>query len=105
MASDDDLFVFRRFANLNAQIILWMQNQIAQKEARLEALHSWIRDLPLDSGYRNDSFQWDATNLKERDDLMRELSALLLHYSMTQSLADQTRTYTIQTNISRPFHI
>lgn len=81
MASDDDLFVFRRFANINAQVILWMQNQIAQKETRLEAIHTYVKDLPMDSGWRNDSFEWDAAHLKERDDLMRELSALVLHYS------------------------
>lgn len=56
MASDDDLFIFRRFANVNAQIILWMQNRIAQKEARLETLHRDVANLPLDSGWRNDSF-------------------------------------------------
>lgn len=81
MASDDDLFVFRRFANVNAQVILWMQHQIVQKEVRLEELHNTIKEQPLDSGWRNDSFGWDATNFAERDNLMRDLSALVLHYS------------------------
>jgi hypothetical protein len=81
MASDDDLFVFRRFANVNARIILWMQNQIAKKEDYLEKIHKTIVESPPEKGWRNDSFEWDATNLIERDALMRELSALVLHYS------------------------
>jgi hypothetical protein len=93
MASDDDLFIFRRFANVNAQVILWMQNKLAQKEARLETLHKDIAHLPLDSGWRNDSFEWDAVNLTERDDLMRELSALVLHYSKFLIPKKRSRTY------------
>lgn len=81
MASDDDLFVFRRFASTNARVILWMQHQIVQKEQRLEALQKEVIESPPANSWRNDSFAWDAKYLTERDNLMRELSALVMHYS------------------------
>jgi hypothetical protein len=81
MASDDDLFVFRRFASVNARIILWMQHQIVQKEDRLEELHKIVINGRSENHWRNDSFGWDAINHSERDNLMRELSSLVLHYS------------------------
>ena len=81
MASDDDFFIFRRFENVNARVLLCMQHQITKKEARLAELHNVIEESPLDNGLRNDSFDWDEKYLKERDDLTRDLSDLLLKYS------------------------
>lgn len=81
MASDDDLFVFRRFATVNARVILWMQYQIAQKEARLDELDEHVRKASEADDGRNNSFTWDTQHFPERDALMRELSALVLHYS------------------------
>lgn len=81
MASDDDLFVFRRFATVNARVILWMQHQITRKESRLEEIDEFIKQSPLKDGGRNDSFAWDEKFCLERDTIMRELSALVLHYS------------------------
>lgn len=81
MASDDDLFIFRRFESVNAHVILWMQHQITQKEARLEEIHTMIKKAQPEQRLRNDSFSWDAQWFGERDNLMRELSALVLHYS------------------------
>lgn len=78
MASDDDLFVFRRFATINARVILWMQHQIAEMEVQLEKMDERMRE--EDKG-RNDSFAWDAQWYMDRDNLMRELSARVLHYS------------------------
>lgn len=84
MASDDDLFVFRRFASTNARIILWMQHQINSKEERLSELHNAVVQAPQENNWRNDSFGWDAESLCERDRLMRELSSLVLHYSKSE---------------------
>jgi hypothetical protein len=81
MASDDDFFIFRRFENANARVLLWMQHQIEKKEARLGELHDIIEKSPIDNGLRNDSFNWDTQYLKERDDLTQDLSDLLLKYS------------------------
>lgn len=81
MASDDDLFVFRRFASINARVILWMQHQIAQKEQQLEVFQKKVIESPCQNGWRNDSFTWDARYLTERDSLMHELSLLMMHYS------------------------
>ena len=81
MASDDDFFIFRKFENANARVLLWMQHQIAKKEARLAELHNVVEESPLDNGLRNDSFDWDEKYFKERDDLTRDLSDLLLKYS------------------------
>lgn len=45
LASDDNFLVFRRFGNLNARVLLFLQDQICRFEERLEeldALHSAV---------------------------------------------------------------
>lgn len=81
MASEDDFFVFRRFQNLNAQTILWMQDRISGIEERLNAIHKGIESAPTDSKWKNCSFRWDQQYVRERHTLMEELSRLLHQYS------------------------
>lgn len=102
MASDDDAFVFRRFATVNARVILWMQYQITRKERRLEEIDNVVEQSPLEASGRNDSFDWDEKSLAERDHLMRELSALVLHYSKCLSLIFTAAPDSYQTNTSTP---
>ncbi|KAF2874720.1 hypothetical protein BDV95DRAFT_626391 [Massariosphaeria phaeospora] len=81
MASEDDFFVFRRFEALNAGVILWMQDRITQVEKRLEEIHQRVADAPPEHKQKNCSFRWDAQYLRDRHELMRELSGLLHHYN------------------------
>lgn len=81
MASEDDFFLFRRFENLNAQTILWMQDRISQIEERLEAIHDHVVESHPDDKLRNDSLRWDEKYMPERHKLMMELSGLLHHFS------------------------
>ncbi|PSN59502.1 hypothetical protein BS50DRAFT_229186 [Corynespora cassiicola Philippines] len=83
MASEDDFFLFRRFESLNAGVILWMQEQISQKEAELMRFHKGIEDAPHDlpTGALNSSHRWDAEKFPARQKLMHELSGLLHHYN------------------------
>ncbi|KAF2622058.1 hypothetical protein BU25DRAFT_443440 [Macroventuria anomochaeta] len=84
MASDDDFFIVRRFGTINARVILWMQNQIVEKERKLAELHKRMEDrseTSPDGEGMNDSFDWDIKNLPERHDLMRGLSDQLLQYN------------------------
>lgn len=88
MASDDDFFIIRRFGTVNARVILWMQQEISQKESMLEKLHSRMEQTTeKTTGIegQNDSFEWDKTNLPERHNLMRDLAALTLHYSVSSN--------------------
>lgn len=79
MASDDDLFVFRRFQSLNARTILYMQDRIGQIETRLAQLHD--ENAHGDEKRKNNSFRWDMHHEPERDRLMCELTGLLNHYN------------------------
>jgi hypothetical protein len=92
MASDDDLFVFRRFATVNARVILWMQHQIAEMEVRLEKMDERMRQ---EEKGRNDSFAWDTQWYMDRNNLMRELSATVLHYSKIASVNRGSRAYNV----------
>lgn len=95
MASDDDFFVVRRFGTVNAHVILWMQHQIVSKETQLAELHQQMEKKPGTSAEvegQNDSFNWDIDYLPERHNLMRELSALLLHYSQSYNRAARMET-------------
>jgi hypothetical protein len=101
MASDDDFFIFRRFENANARVLLWMQHQIEKKEARLRELHDIIEKSPLDNGLRNDSFNWDTEYLKERDDLTQDLSDLLLKYSQCLNILYLMQRFALTLNRSK----
>lgn len=81
MASEDDFFIFRRFENLNALTMLWMQDKIVRIEAKLQEIHKTIEDAPLNEKLKNCSFRWDEKYRQERHALMGELSRLLHHYS------------------------
>jgi hypothetical protein len=80
MASSDDFFVIRRFQSLNAHVILYMQDRIAQIEERLQEIHEEYKQ-GHPSEVNNGSFRWDLIHEPERDSLMCELTSLLHHYS------------------------
>lgn len=81
MASDDDFFVFRRFESLNAQVLLWMQDRIVRMENKLQDIHKLVEGSDRSLKLTNGSFRTDETNLREREEIMRELSATMHHYS------------------------
>jgi hypothetical protein len=81
MASEDDFFIFRRFESLNAQTLLWLQDRIVQIEEKLETIHKYVEDAPLEHHLMNSKFRWDERHMRERHMLMGELSCLLHHYS------------------------
>lgn len=81
MASGDDFFIIRRFQDLNARTILWMQDRIVQFEEDLKRIDQMVEDADLSHNLRNDSFRWDRTWVPERHTRMEELSSLLHHYS------------------------
>ena len=78
VSSDPDFFIFRRFENINVRIILWLQDQIIQREERLDALH---KGATHDPNQGNGSLREDAKSRKECDMLMNELSRLVHRYS------------------------
>ena len=82
MKSEDDFFIFRRFESSNARVILWMQDRIAGLEHRLKTIHQDIAD-STDLNRTNGSLRWDTFYQPERDNIMRELSSTLHHYSMS----------------------
>jgi len=79
MASDDDFFIIRRFQSLNANVILYMQDRIAQIEECLNIIHEKNANDPGDRG--NHSFRRDVHFEPDRARLMCELTNLLHHYS------------------------
>jgi len=78
MSSGSDFFIFRRFDNINARIILWLRDQIIQRGERLDALHEGPAYVP---NRGNDGLKQDAKHRKERERLMSELSRLVHKYS------------------------
>lgn len=85
MASEDDFFIIRRFQNLNARTILWMQDRIVQIEDRIKEIDKEVEDAEMSKQLRNNSLRWDKHNMPERHVLMGELSSLLHHYSEASS--------------------
>jgi hypothetical protein len=81
MASEDDFFVFRRFESINAEVILWLQDQITRLESELELMNEAV-----DDKCNNGSFRWNEENFPERTALLRKLYECTLEYSMQQSL-------------------
>ncbi|KAF2465012.1 uncharacterized protein BDR25DRAFT_295794 [Lindgomyces ingoldianus] len=81
MASDDDFFIIRRFQNLNANVILYMQDRVTQIEERLREIHENNVNAPDGENRKNCSFRWDMRHEQERNRLMCELTGLLHHYN------------------------
>lgn len=77
MASDDDFFVIRRFGELGARVLLFMQDQIVQLEEALQEQDNLCKNAPeeyADGGsFRRD--RWPC-----RQDIMQKLSFSLDRY-------------------------
>lgn len=46
MASSNDFFIIRRFTRTSARVLLWLQEEIARKERKLDAMDDFSRRLP-----------------------------------------------------------
>ncbi|KAF1969059.1 hypothetical protein BU23DRAFT_591869 [Bimuria novae-zelandiae CBS 107.79] len=81
MASEDDFFIIRRFQDLNARTILWMQDRIARLEQDLKGMDDYIEKSDPSAKLRNSSLRWDEKYMEPRHRLMRELSTQLHQYN------------------------
>lgn len=78
MGSSADFFILRRFRTLSARSLLYMQNEIAQKEKQVQAFDQFCMDsLPSDK-LSCGSFKADANN--ERGQLIKDITRLLAEY-------------------------
>ncbi|KAF7185725.1 hypothetical protein HII31_12956 [Pseudocercospora fuligena] len=79
MASSNDFFVLRKFSTLSARSLLYLQNEIAQREKKLEGWDLVSMTGPLEDGNCDTgSFAFDES--RERGQAMRELIPLLEQY-------------------------
>lgn len=82
MASSNDFFLVRRFGSLNARVLLFMQNRVAEKEELLCAIDTRAQQSTDDQGnsgsLRNDPRQDRTQALAELVPLLKEYSELPL---------------------------
>jgi hypothetical protein len=78
-ASSNDFFLLRRFSRTSARVLLYLQNEIAEKERQLDAMDEFTKALPGDQGGCG-SFRLDAGSPREQ--LIQDLVPLLKEYCM-----------------------
>lgn len=89
IASDNDLFLFRRFGELNARILLTLQHEIEDEEAKLKALDRACAEDENQKALLN-SLRWDKHEKNpypERIAIVHKLQALLHTYSMSNKFS------------------
>ncbi|KAK4494006.1 hypothetical protein PRZ48_015192 [Zasmidium cellare] len=81
MGSSNDFFLLRKFSALNARALLFLQNEISQKERMIEQWDDFTMKFPPGQGGCG-SFQKDEANhlTKARSQLLRESIPLLRDY-------------------------
>jgi hypothetical protein len=78
LASDNDFLIFRRFGRLNARLLLYMQDEIAVLEEKLDELEeAHMADSAKD--IHHGSFREEA--LPERKDLLEVVKGKVREYS------------------------
>ncbi len=88
MGASEDFFLIRRFGDLNARILLAMQDDIMQLEERLQTIDKRYEDAFFDKATqkpltpsRNDTLRCDPD--PERRQILGKLRPMLKEYSMT----------------------
>jgi len=82
MASSDDFMLFRRFGQLNARVLLLLQDRIVQMEEKLSKIDTDAQKLD-DTVGRCDSLRCDP--LEKRQNSLDELIPVLKSYSLSSS--------------------
>ena len=77
MASSNDFFLLRRFAQLNARYLLYLQHEIARREEQLDQLDAISRERPPGKGLKG---SFEDEEFLDRTRLIRELGPLLKEY-------------------------
>lgn len=80
MASSNDAFLLRKFGAVSARSLLYLQDQIAQKEKELDGLDAWTMSHPPGKGGCG-SFALDEQTARGK--ALREITALLERYRKT----------------------
>ena len=77
VGSDNELFLLRRFNNLNARVILGLQDRLCELEQQLDALDEGYRT--SDEDINNGSFRFETQ--RDRIDLLKKIKERLKEYS------------------------
>lgn len=89
MASDNDFFVLRKFSTLSARSLLYLQNEIARREKKLEGWDLYAMKFREGQGdCETGSFRLDESG--EKGIALRELIPLLQQYCMLFSSESRT---------------
>ena len=78
VASDNDFFIFRRFSNLTARVLLALQDEISELEEQLVIIDARLSD-PHAPDIHNGAFRQETS--KPRVELLREIETKLKAYS------------------------
>lgn len=77
MSSDNDFFVVRRFGEVGARVLLYMQDQIVKLEEQLQEEDDFCKSSP---NYFADSGTFRGDPNSQRQEIMQELSVKLDKY-------------------------
>ncbi|KAI9790794.1 MAG: hypothetical protein M1816_004752 [Peltula sp. TS41687] len=95
VATDSDFFILRRFKVLNTRVLLSMQDNISQLEARLDRLdteHSRVEAADVDNGtFRNDPVEDRRAILRQLEVDLKAYNEYLLSYSSLESRPPASR--------------
>lgn len=81
MGSSNDFFLLRKFSALNARALLYLQNELSQRERRIEEWDEFTMQFPRGKGGCG-SFRKDEANqvTSARSQLLKETIPLLQEY-------------------------
>ena len=78
IASDDDFFIFRKFSNLTARVLLALQDELSELESQLQQIDTQL-SLVSAANVHNGSFRQESS--QPRLDLIREIDLKLRAYN------------------------
>ncbi|KAI1267996.1 hypothetical protein F5Y18DRAFT_377102 [Xylariaceae sp. FL1019] len=90
ISSDDDLLIFRRFTALNARVALLLQDRVSELEEKLKEIDYQYSNIDAPD-INNGSFRDD---MKDRDELMNEITKRLERYNNFLIQQSQLREFT-----------
>lgn len=103
MASSNDFFLVRRFGSLNARVLLFMQNRVAEQEEALCAIDTRAQQSTDDQGnsgsLRNDPQQDRTQALEELVPLLKEYSKISVQFGMLWFFPDALADFHRKTSI------